>query len=323
MKKLLALILAVFCISSVTAYATKPINTKETVDVTGQLSYGVVYEVDIENEREGLYFNGEYYILFNANKIEEDGYDEFEYAISMSEELEEKTQDVELYISPDTAVVSAIYYFKDGTTLNANYLKHTLVTEFDRMVSSDWQYGEIDFEYPYDNQLSINQEKLYGKQINLITNEISDYNYHEFRVYATSELSEIKLEKGMLIVSEDKYYFVDYEKAGIVVKNYFNIADYSEILAFEITDENLCNKIDECIEVYYDDDYGFFDDDGFTNSVSKVMLTIMFLIFPLAVFALALILAIRSKGYYKKIFRILYISAIVTLVLVVVLFLIL
>jgi hypothetical protein len=94
-------------------------------------------------------------------------------------------------------------------------------------------------------------------------------------------------------------------------------------LAFEITDENLCNKIDECIEAYYDDDYGFFDDDGFTNTVSKVMLTIIFLIFPLAVFALALILAIRSKGYYKKLLRILYISAIVTLVLVVVLFLIL
>ena len=323
MKKLLALILALFCISSVTAYATKPIDTKETVDVTGQFSYDTVYEVDIQDERGGIFVNGEYYTLFNSNRVETNGYDEFQFALSMSKELEEKTQDVGLCISPDLAVVVATYYFKDGTTLNANYLKYTLVTEFDRMVSSDWQYGEIDFEYPVDNQLSINQEKLYGKQVNLFTKEISDYNYHEFRVYATSKLSEIKLEKGMLITTEDKYYFVDYEKAGIVVKNYFNIADYSEILAFEITDKNLCNKIGECIEAYYDDDFGFFDDDGFTNSVSKVMLTIMFLIFPLAVFVFALILAIRSKGYYKKIFRILYISAIVTLVLVLVLFLIL
>ena len=322
MKKLLALILALFCISSVTAYATAPV-VPETVDVTGQLSYGIVYEVDIENEREGLYFNGEYYILFNANKIEVDGYDEFQYEISMSDELEQKIQDVELYISPDVAIVNAIYNFKDGTTLNANYLKHSLVTEFDRLVSSNWKNGEIEFEYPSDNQLTINQEKLYGKQINLFTKEIGDTNYHEFRVYATTNSCDLKVEKGMLITTEDKYYFIDYEKANLGDFDYFNMADYSEILAFEITDGNLCDKIDECIEAFYDDDFGFFDDDGFTNTVSKVMLTIMFLIFPLAVFVFALILAIRSKGYYKKIFRVLYISAIVTLVLVLVLFLIL
>ncbi len=320
MKKLLALVLALFCISSVTAYATTPVGP-ETVDVTGQLSYDTVYEIDIENEREGLYVNGEYYTLFNAKNMETNGYDEFQYEISMSDELEQKIQDVELCISPDLAVVYSTYNFGDGTSLNATYLKHSLVSEYDRLVSNEWQYGEIEFEYPHDNQLSITQEKLYGKQVNLFTKEIEDYNYHEFRVYSITNSCKIKVEKGMLITTEDKYYFIDYEKANLGDFDYFNIADYSEILAFEITDENLCNKIDECIEAYYDDEFGFFDDDGFTNAVSKVMLTIMFLIFPLAVFVFSLILAIRSKGYYKKIFRVLYISAIVTLVLVVVLFL--
>ena len=322
MKKLLALILALFCISSVTAYATAPVvpETKDAIVEDPTAPSDTVY---ISDDLSSLFSNDRYFIKFNPYGIETDGFNDFEYTVSMSDETKENIQDVELYLSAGESVISATYNFKDGTSLGVYYLLYSLESEYKRIISSDWQYGEIDFEYPYDNQLSINQEKLYGKQINLITNEISDYNYHEFRVYATSKLSEIKLEKGMLIVSEDKYYFVDYEKAGIVVKNYFNIADYSELLAFEITDENLCDKIGECIEAYYDDDFGFFDDDGFTNAVSKVMLTIMFLIFPLAVFVFALILAIRSKGYYKKIFRILYISAIVTLVLVVVLFLIL
>lgn len=322
MKKLLALILALFCISSVTAYATAPV-VPETKDQPAKLSYDTVYEIDIENEREGLYVNGEYYTLFNAKKMETNGYDEFQYALSMSDELEQKTQDVELCISPDLAVVYSTYNFGDGTSLNATYLKYSLVSEYDRLVSNEWQYGEIEFEYPRDNQLTINQEKLYGKQINLFTKEIGDTNYHEFRVYATTNSCDLKVEKGMLITTEDKYYFIDYEKANLGDFDYFNMADYSEILAFEITDENLCDKIDECIEAFYDDDFGFFDDDGFTNAVSKVMLTIMFIIFPLAVFVLFLILAIRSKGYYKKLFRILYISAIVTLVLVVVLLLLL
>lgn len=323
MKKLLALILALFCISSVTAYATAPVVAETKKDQTAGISQDIVYQVTLEDELKGLFVNGEYYTLFNTNRIETDGFNDFQFATSMSDELKERLQDVELYITADLSVVSATYDFKDGTSLSAKYLKHSLVREFDRLVSNEWQYGEIEFEYPRDNQLTINQEKLLGRQINLFTKEIGDKNYHEFRVYATTDKCELKAEKGMLITSEDKYYYIDYSKAELGNIEYFNMADYSEILAFEITDENLCDKIDECIEAFYDDDFGFFDDDGFTNAVSKVMLTIMFIIFPLAVFVLFLILARRSKGYYKKLFRILYISAIVTLVLVVVLLLLL
>ena len=314
MKKLLALILALFCISSVTAYATAPVVAETKIDQTAGISQDIVYTVALEDELNGLFVNGEYYTLFNANNIETDGFDEFQYAISMSDELKERTQNVDLYMSMDLAVVSATYDFKDGTSLSAHYLKHSLVREFDRLVSENWEYGEIEFEYPYDNQLPINQEKLMGRQINLFTKEIGDKNYHEFSVFATTDKCELKAEKGRLITSEDKYYYIDYAKAGLGNIEFFNIADYSEILAFEITDENLCDEIEECIDDFYDDDYGFLDDDNFTDSVSKVLLTIVFLILPLGVFVLFLILAIRSKGYYKKLFRIIYISAVLVLI---------
>lgn len=323
MKKLLALILALFCISSVTAYATAPVVAETTKDRITEISQDVVYTVVLEDELNGLFVNGEYYTLFNANNIETDGFNDFQFATSMSDELKERLQDVELYITTDLSVVSATYDFKDGTSLSAKYLKHSFVREFDRLVSDDWQIGEIEFEYPYDNQLFIKQEKLYGKQVNLFTNEIGDTNYHEFRVYATTDKCELKAEKGMLITSEDKYYFIDYEKANLGDFDYFNMADYSEILAFEITDENLCNKIEECVDDFYDDDYGFLDDDNFTESVSNVLLTIVFLILPLAAFVLFLILAIRSKGYYKKLFRIIYISAVLIVIMFVVLAIIL
>ncbi|MBO5321929.1 MAG: hypothetical protein J6B22_04920 [Clostridia bacterium] len=319
MKKIIALILALFCISSVTAYATAPVVAETKKDQTTVISQDIVYQVTLEDELNGLFVNGEYYTLFNANNIETDGFDEFQYAISMSDELKEKTQDVDLYITPDLSVVSATYNFTDGTSLSAKYLKHSLVREFDRLVSDDWQIGEIEFEYPYDNQLFIKQEKLYGKQVNLFTNEIGDTNYHEFRVYATTDKCELKAEKGMLITSNDKYYYIDYAKAELGNIKYFNIADYAEILAFEITDENLCDKIEECIDEFYDDDYGFLDDDNFTDSVSKALLTIVFLILPLAAFVLFLILAIRSKGYYKKLFRIIYISAVLVVIMFIVL----
>ncbi|MBR2040676.1 MAG: hypothetical protein IJ948_04785 [Clostridia bacterium] len=323
MKKLLALILSLFCISSVTAFATAPVVAETKKDQTAGISQDIVYEITLEDELNGLFVNGEYYTLFNANNIETDGFDEFQYAISMSEKLKERTQDVDLYMSMDLAVVSATYNFKDGTSLSAHYLKHSLVREFDRLVSDNWQIGEIEFEYPYDNQLPVNQEKLFGRQINLFTKEIGDKNYHEFRVYATTDKCELRAEKGMLITSNDKYYYIDYAKAELGNIKYFNIADYAEILAFEITDENLCDKIEECIDEYYDDDYGFLDDDNFTESVSKVLLTIVFLILPLAIFILFLILAIRSKGYYKKLFRIIYISAVLVVIMFIVLAIIL
>ena len=323
MKKLLALILALFCISSVTAYATAPVVAETKKDQTTVISYDIVYQVTLEDELNGLFVNGEYYTLFNANNIETDGFDEFQYAISMSDELKERTQDVELYITPDLSVVSTTYNFTDGTSLSAKYLKHSLVREFDRLVSDNWEFGEIEFQYPYDNQLPVNQEKLFGRQINLFTKEIGDKNYHEFRVYATTDKCELRAEKGILITSEDKYYYIDYAKAELGNIKYFNIADYAEILAFEITDENLCDKIEECIDDFYDDDYGFLDDDNFTESVSNVLLTIVFLILPLAAFVLFLSLAIRSKGYYKKLFRVIYISAVLVVIMFIVLAIIL
>lgn len=323
MKKIIALILALFCISSVTAYATAPVVAETKKDQTTMISQDIVYQVTLEDELNGLFVNGEYYTLFNANNIETDGFDEFQYALSMSDELKERTQDVELYITPDLSVVSTTYNFTDGTSLSAKYLKHSLVREFDRLVSDNWEFGEIEFQYPYDNQLPVNQEKLFGRQINLFTKEIGDKNYHEFRVYAISEKSGLRAEKGMLITSEDKYYYIDYAKAELGNIEYFNIADYAEILAFEITDENLCDKIEECIDEFYDDDYGFLDDDNFTESVSNVLLTIVFLILPLAIFVLFLILAIRSKGYYKKLFRIIYISAVLVVIMFIVLAIIL
>ena len=75
MKKIIALILALFCISSVTAYATAPVVAEIKKDQTAGISQDIVYQVTLEDELKGLFVNGEYYTLFNANNIETDGFE--------------------------------------------------------------------------------------------------------------------------------------------------------------------------------------------------------------------------------------------------------
>ena len=128
-----------------------------------------------------------------------------------------------------------------------------------------------------------------------------------FPVVVASSDGNLTAYKGALITIDDDCYYVDFEEAHIESWYDFNPYDYAELPAYEISDTELIASIQEGEDAYYSDDFGFLLDDSFTEAVSAVFLIFVFAIIPFAIFVVFLILAIRSKTVYKKMFRLIYI----------------
>ena len=81
----------------------------------------------------------------------------------------------------------------------------------------------------------------------------------------------------------------------------YSFGDDDEIEVVRLTDEKLLGEIKICEEKYYDYEYGYLENDKFTDTVSKIFFIIVFAIAPAVVFVVSLILAIKSKkSLYKK-----------------------
>ena len=81
----------------------------------------------------------------------------------------------------------------------------------------------------------------------------------------------------------------------------YSFGDDDEIEVVRLTDEKLLGEIKICEEKYYDYEYGYLENDKFTDTVSKIFFIIIFAIAPAIVCVVTFILALKSKkALYKK-----------------------
>ena len=78
-------------------------------------------------------------------------------------------------------------------------------------------------------------------------------------------------------------------------------------------DKALIEKLDNAKSAYYSDGLGFFENDELSEKVSMIFFLVVFAFLTLIILITFLILAIRSKGIYKKMHRITYILCIAEL----------
>lgn len=319
MKKIIALILAVLCISSLSVFATAPV--MEMTSVNESIGWEAA-EITVNDDFTQLYYNGERFISFNSSTVDFGSLNDLNCAVTFTESQKQMVETVLLYINDKKTVISAEYTLENGGHLQLSYLKHSLADEYNSLMGENWNKGEIDFCWPEGNKVETTLNELLGKKENVFINDTFSLDF--FNVKAYSDDKSLSVIKGQLLeINGEEYYYLDFERAGIENNGDFDIFDYDVVLAYKITNEELCDQIEDAIDEYYDDDYGFLDDDKFTVAVADIMLVLLFLIIPFAIFVLFLIFAILSKTYYKKYFRAIYISALVVIMLFIVMFLLL
>lgn len=291
MKKIIALILAVFCLSSMCVFA-------ETAEKTASVNENFS-TFTLDNER---------YEAFDFSVSGEADFSELNCTFDLTDNQKETVEDVYAEINDQGNIISATYNFKNGSILSTYYLHEDFLEEYNTVKSDNWNLCEIDFIYPENNILNTSKDKLLGESYNMFTAELVIDNW--FDVYAVSGDKSFRVTKGILIDTDEEYYYLDFKTAGITYSD-FDLEKYDHLPVYKITDSEFKEQIDDAIAEYYADDYGFLDDDKTTKKVSDIVLVIIFLILPFAVFVMFFILALRSKTKYKKLFRTIYILALI------------
>ena len=303
MKRIIALILAVFCLSSMCVFA-------ETAEKTAS----------VDENFSTLTLDDERYEAFDFSVSGKADFSELNCTFNLTDTQKETVEKIDAQINEQGNVISAVYTFKNGSVLSTYYLHEDFFEEYDTVNSDGWNLCEIDFIYPENNILNFTKDKLLGESYNLSMAEDEIANW--FDVDAVSGDKSFRVTKGILIDTDKEYYYLDFKSAGITYSD-FDVENYDYLPVYRITDPEVKEQIDKAIDEYYDDGFGFLNDDKTTKKVSDIVLAIIFLILPFAVFVLFFILALRSKTKYKKLFRTIYILALILTLIFVVLAIIL
>lgn len=258
----------------------------------------------ISDDYQKLTLDGNTYSRFNTSMMDVD-YFSVDTPVSLTATQQEVIEEVILKVNEDSNFVYADIHFKDGAVLSVEFLRDDYLEIYNEISTNQSSEYIIDFQYPDGNTVTTEKSILYGSSVVLSSDELEWCDY--FPVTAKSSDGKLTAHKGSLITIDENYYYVDYEE--IDVDNWYDFDPYSytELPAYEVTNADLVASIQEAEDAYYSDDFGFLLDDSFTEAVSAVFLIFVFAIIPFAIFVVFLILAIRSKTVYKKMFRLIYI----------------
>lgn len=253
----------------------------------------------ISDDYQTVYLNGKTYSRFNASLIETE-YDTYDVTPELTDAQQENITNISIMANESESLLSVDIDFKDGSTLSANFMRDDYRKNYDELIKNPNTPYIIDFEWPEGNQVTGSKSLFTANPVVLAQRSLNrSASYH---VLMNIIEDDTRIYKGSLLIVDDHYYYVDYEEIGVTNPYFFLPYEYTELPAYEITDPDLVAEIIAGEDAYYDDDFGFFYDDDLTKTISTVFLILIFAVVPAVILILFLILAIRTKTIYRKLF---------------------
>ena len=254
----------------------------------------------LSSDMQSIIYNDNVYSRIDASMLEIDTYVELDEEVIYGDQLEKTIRSVTLEANKYNNILRAKITYKDGSFFSAHFLHEDYLEEYEKIAKNHHTDYIIDFVWPENNTVTAPKIHLFGQQITLYNSILSKCDYYNVRVQ-NNDGSLVEL-KGVLLIFDDEYYYVDFEEAGIESKSSFYPSKYSTLPAHKLLNTTLLQDIRAAEDEYYKDDLGFLYDDNLTEVVSSIFLIFVFAIIPLAVLIIFLILSIRSKTVYKKMF---------------------
>ncbi len=327
MKKFICLIVTVLILSlglSVTSFATGTVVVDKVQDVTPALRENAPV-ITFSDDFKTLYYNNHtyhqknlasfqsyigadwdvdpYYYEDYDDVISTDDYDIISFAdYSLTEEQEKRVKSVN--VSGDDIIVNLIVYYKDGTILSLDLLREDYLDEYDKLATEKFSKYEIDFEYPSENVVNVDRKYLFENEKELI--ETKDYfDYMCQNVYVHTDDGALSYQPGLLFILDDDYYYLSYEENNILPDYQYSyyglfLEDYTTLYVHKITNEDLISQLKSAEQAYYEDDFGYLENDELANSVSYFFLILLFGVVPGVAFVVSLVFAIIKKKTYRK-----------------------
>ena len=308
MKKLLSLLFVVLILVSSLALI---VNAETVITVSDDLSTATV--------------DGETYSRYNSNSAEiiyadhyGDHYGDSRDAL-LSKKQKETIKSIKVMFADENNVaIEVTVNYLDGSTLSTNFLNDKNRDEYEKFINGESKKTQVDLEYPYDNQVTIEKSALLGERMEI--NKAVKFYSEEYAVREISEDENFYHTIGVLMIYDTEYYFVDFSELNTTY-NEFYASEYECLEGYKIVDKTLLKDLKSATKESYEDSFGFFLDDKFTKIVSNVFLIGVFGVIPLIILALFVILAVKSKtALYRKMFTVICSLSVLELVMFIIMF---
>lgn len=275
MKKILCVFLALLaavCLLSVTVSAETAVVLSEDLQ-TLTLDDRTYSRADLSAM--GLYYDGE------------------TFAAQLPENLRSQVKGTVAYSTFNEWVISVEIYYQDGSRQDIYFAYDAVKSELLRLCQDDELVCGV--QLWWDDELSAASapiSKFKGTAVELDGRDLAYYDTYEV-MYHYREL-DTNVHRGFVSDFEGDYYYVDYQENNIPTPATFYAGDWpTPLKVYKITDAELIEQIDEAL----DTEFNATSSSG--QTISAFFLCFVFGLIPLAILILSLILAIRSKGYYR------------------------
>lgn len=269
----------------------------------GFTAFAAPASATLSDDYQTLTINGNTYSRFDISQAET-RYQELPLDIALSDAQARSVKEIFLETNSGENLIYANINFKDGSSLSIGFLRDDYKDEYQKIIAGESNQYLIDFQYPEGNKITASKKDFYGKPALLNFDQLQYAD--SFPVYATTADDAISVYKGMLLVIEEEYYYVDFTEQRINNPYDFNPYNYKELATYKIGNAELIERMEESIDRYYSEEFGILFDEEFGETISAIFLILVFGIVPFIIFLVFLFLAIRSKTVYKKMFRIVY-----------------
>ena len=275
----------------------------------GLTSFAQNSSLTISEDYKTITVDGKTYSQFNSNMLASNNtMDRASIQVMLSTAQQNAIDGIHITSDYKQIMFGLQIAFKDGISVSISYLRSDLLADYNNLVNNGSDSYDIVFDYPESNTIVADSKALYGTEVNLTADFLYQCDY--FPVTVSNINNSISVIKGSLLIGDNAYYYVDFANSGIAFGNSFSPWNYANLKAYKITDSTLLEKLETAYDAYY---YGDFSN-GFTQTLAAIFLIFTFGIIPLGILIVGIILAIRSKKVYKKLFRMLYIVAAAELV---------
>lgn len=257
-------------------------------------------ENGLSEDLKTLYINGESYTRADTTLVYAD-YEQIEgMQLALPENLKGEVSHYTVYADEAELSYSVNITYKDGAYLHASYILSDCIDELSSIAKGNGGSYYIDFESPYGNTVNTERALLLGEKTELDANKLFDYG-EQYTVAVTINSERFTYKKGVLYSYNKEFYFIDFAEIELKAGDSFNVYDYETLTAWRITDKELIEKLKKAENKNYGSFFGI-SDENLVTTVAAVFFIIVFCVVPFAILIAAIILAIRSKYKYRKMF---------------------
>lgn len=278
MKKLLSIILLAVLCSACLSFSV-------FADTTNVVTFSEDYKTLTLNEKT--------YTRADVSSFQEKGYHSLNYSLNLNNTQEKEIDNIEIQPYSEYDILRADIYFKDGAHLIGYYLNDSYMDFYQQLKDKTPQEYIIYFDTFGDDALSVTRTALFGETEYLSAANYSRRNY--YGVNAISSDGALSIFQGTLISLDGDYYYADLTHLDIDRWYQFQPNTHTLLSVHKITDQKLIEKL-KTKEIQMG-----VSDDPF-DEIIATLITILFFLVPIGGFILCLVLAIRTKNAYRKLY---------------------